>query len=64
MRGANVRTEWALTKNGCFNNSLAVGRFSGSTSKHCAKKSLNSYDNFSGFCSAGVPFVAIKYNAY
>lgn len=64
MRGARVRTECALVMKGCLNNSVAVGRFSGSTSRHWCKKSVKSADTLSGCCNVGVPFVAIKYNAY
>lgn len=44
-------------------NSLADPLFSTSISKHRFKKSRNIGDSFSGFCSSGVPLVAIKYKA-
>ena len=44
--------------------SSAVPLCSTSISRAFAKKSLNTLDNFSGFCSSGVPLVAIKYNAW
>jgi hypothetical protein len=47
-----------------FKISDAEGRFSASTSRHFARKSLNTGERFSGFWISGVPFVAIKYKAY
>lgn len=51
-------------KNSCRPNSSAVARLLTSTHKHTLKNAFNSFDNFSGFFSLGVPFVAIKYKAF
>ena len=45
-------------------SSLADPLFSTSISRHRFRKSLNIVDSFSGFCSSGVPLVAMRYSAY
>jgi hypothetical protein len=45
-------------------SSSADARDLTSTQRHCARKAFSSLDNFSGFFNLGVPFVAIKYNAF
>lgn len=45
-------------------SSLADPRLSTSISRQQFRKSRNTADSRSGFCSSGVPFVAIRYNAY
>jgi len=45
-------------------NSFAVARLLTSTQRQTAKNPLSSLLNASGFFNVGVPFVAIKYNAF
>lgn len=45
-------------------SSEAPPRLSTSISKHLSKKSLNVLESFSGFCSSGVPLVAMRYSAF
>ena len=60
IRGTNEGNGADIFIKSCFNSSDADARFATSISRHWHKKSLNVSESASGFCSSGVPFVAIK----